>query len=180
MLQLFTFIRADLAGYRPRAEDGFAFSDSANGFDSGPTSEPNFPKSLFLIQPLFSSYELNAVANSAQASVPVPESLDLDAWIVPPLAELANGVDEHHDDGQAGVKKKSKKGKVKDARPARSKGKKREDRDEDGYGDTIPQQLETEEEHIERDRVRISIPLHRLRIVENHAAQSRAAGTNAR
>jgi len=49
--------------------------------------EINFPKSLYLIQPLFSAYELNPVASHAQTSVPIPDGLDLDAWIVPPPRE---------------------------------------------------------------------------------------------
>ena len=57
-----------------------------NGFmDAGPssppTSEPHFPKSLYLIQPLFATYPLNPVAPEAQASVAVPKGLDLNAWI---------------------------------------------------------------------------------------------------
>lgn len=69
--------------------------------------EINFPKSLYLIQPLFSAYELNPVASHAQASVPVPDGLDLDAWIVPPLQEpvVAPEISD---------KKTSKKGKEKE------------------------------------------------------------------
>ena len=41
-----------------------------------------------LINPLFSAYELNSVNTAAQSSIPVPESLDLDVWIVPPPREF--------------------------------------------------------------------------------------------
>lgn len=80
-MQLFTFIRADLASFRP--ED-----DSTTGPPVNETSQnPTHPKSLLLINPLFSTYELNSVNTAAQDSVPVPESLDLDAWIIPPPRE---------------------------------------------------------------------------------------------
>jgi AP-3 complex subunit delta len=61
---------------------------------------------LFLIYPLFSIYDLNPVAPHAQASVPVPPGLDLDAWIVPPPQEPVTPVEEVKE-----KKKKSKKGK---------------------------------------------------------------------
>ncbi|KAI0286853.1 Ap3d1 protein [Russula aff. rugulosa BPL654] len=80
-VQLLTFIRADLASFRP--ED-----DSTTGPPVNETSQnPAYPKSLLLINPLFSAYELNSVNTAAQDSIPVPESLDLDAWIVPPPRE---------------------------------------------------------------------------------------------
>ena len=62
--------------------DGFA-NASTSSFDPVGTAEPDYPKSLYLIQPLFSVYELHPVAPEAQASVAPPEGLDLDAWIVP-------------------------------------------------------------------------------------------------
>lgn len=75
--------------------------------------EPRFPKSLYLIRPLFDMYELNPVASSAQASVPIPEGLDLDAWFVPPPPEPVAQAEEE----SAVVsekKKKTKKGKGKE------------------------------------------------------------------
>jgi AP-3 complex subunit delta-1 len=69
----------------------------------------NYPKSLYLIQPLFSSYELNPVASNAQASVPIPDGLDLDAWIVPPPKELVPPAEE-----VVVEKRRSKKGKEKE------------------------------------------------------------------
>jgi len=77
--------------------------------DEGFGSESlNFPKSLLLIDPLFSVYDLNPVASSAQASVAVPDGVDLDAWFVSPPVEviLPDGADLQQ--------KKKKKSKVKE------------------------------------------------------------------
>ena len=79
---------------------------------------PQFPKSLYLVQPLFSSYELNAVAASAQAFVPVPDGLDLDSWIVPPPREAAQSSSPPVRE----KKKKVKKGKGKDVLLSGSEG----------------------------------------------------------
>lgn len=64
-------MKADLAAY------GEARASTA---DPG---GPNFPKSLQLIHPLSSTFELNAVASEAQDKVRFPEGLDLDTDIVP-------------------------------------------------------------------------------------------------
>lgn len=80
-MQLLAFIRADLASFRP--ED-----DSTTGPPVNEASQnPTYPKSLLLINPLFSAYELNSVSTAAQDCIPVPESLDLDAWIITPPRE---------------------------------------------------------------------------------------------
>ena len=76
-MQLFAFIRADLASFRP--ED-----DSTDPPVNETSQNPTYPKSLLLINPLFSAYELNSVNTAAQDSFPLPESVDLDAWIIPP------------------------------------------------------------------------------------------------
>ncbi|KAH8101043.1 Adaptor protein complex AP-3 delta subunit [Phellopilus nigrolimitatus] len=115
ILQLFNFIRADLSSYRPKPKPEFpnGFADASTSvFDPVGTSEPHFPKSLYLLQPLFSAYPLNPIAPEAQASVAVPDGLDLDAWIVP----QAKPVVEEHADGTGEIKKKKKdrKGKGKD------------------------------------------------------------------
>ncbi|KAK2461539.1 hypothetical protein APHAL10511_006002 [Amanita phalloides] len=99
VLQLFRFVEADLNSYHPR--------NSTLGFVE--TDDLHFPKSLYLIQPLTTAYPLNPVANAAQASVPVPEGLDFDSWIVPPPPEPAVNVSTDPVDR----KKKSKKGKSK-------------------------------------------------------------------
>jgi AP-3 complex subunit delta-1 len=44
---------------------------------------PAYPKSLFLLQPLFTSHELNAVSAQAQDAVRLPEGLDLERDLVP-------------------------------------------------------------------------------------------------
>ncbi|GJJ13138.1 hypothetical protein Clacol_007388 [Clathrus columnatus] len=83
-LQLFTFIQADLTLFKPKFKHVIEMND---GFQELSDMEPEFPKSLYLISPLTMSYELKPVALMAQSSVPVPEGLDLDAWIVPPPRE---------------------------------------------------------------------------------------------
>ncbi|KAJ7103194.1 adaptin N terminal region-domain-containing protein [Mycena belliarum] len=85
-LQLFTFIQADLNAYRPKPVDN-PFAEASSSFDPMASAEPRFPKSLYLLQPLHGTYELNPVALSAQASVPIPDGLDLDSWFVPPPRE---------------------------------------------------------------------------------------------
>jgi len=123
--------------------------------------EPRFPKSLYLIHPLFSGYELNPVGINAQASVAVPEGLDLDSWIVPPpLEAVPYNVDDEK--GGSGKKVRSKKGKGKDAVPAttnkKNKGK------ENGYHTTpIPvDSEETPEERVRREKVWILFFIHKL------------------
>ncbi|KAG9047015.1 AP-3 complex subunit delta [Tulasnella sp. UAMH 9824] len=69
--QLLQFMKADLAAY------GEALAATAD------PEGPNFPKSLQLIHPLSSTFELNAVAPEAQDKVRFPEGLDLDTDIVP-------------------------------------------------------------------------------------------------
>ncbi|KAI0964144.1 hypothetical protein AcW1_001032 [Taiwanofungus camphoratus] len=152
ILELFTFIRADLNSYRPITEDGLSYGDS-NTSSSTPSlsTQPNFPKSLFLIRPLSATYELNAVASTAQASVSIPEGLDLDAWIVQPPKAVTNGV-EQVEEGLGERKKNSKKGKEKATARSKAKGKKL---DREGHGNEIvPAQeiIETEEERAERER----------------------------
>lgn len=164
--------------YKPAQENGF--SDlSAAAFD--PVSEPSFPKSLYLMHPLFTSYELNPVASIAQASVPVPDGLDLDAWIVPSMQERV--VDEH-DDGDVNERKtkRSKKGKERESTSkTKVKGGKKKQRVDGQLEELAPQEEETAEEKAERERV--GIFLYKLCIIfisdERYAAQGRAPGTNA-
>ncbi|KAF7302704.1 AP-3 complex subunit delta [Mycena chlorophos] len=88
-LQLFNFIQADLNAYKPKPPASNPFAEASSSFDpmSSASSEPRFPKSLYLIEPLHNAYELNPVALVAQASVPVPDGLDLDVWFVAPPPE---------------------------------------------------------------------------------------------
>ncbi len=92
------------------------------------------------------------MAKAAQASVPIPDGLDLDVWIVHPSEDpfqdaLAESIDR---------KKKSKKGKGKDVSGEKKNSRKK--RKDDG-GELIalasPEpQIETAEERAERERVR--------------------------
>ncbi|KIK25351.1 hypothetical protein PISMIDRAFT_9708 [Pisolithus microcarpus 441] len=104
-----------------------------------------------LIHPLFSAYELNPVASAAQASVPVPEGLSLDTWIVPSIQVPVH--DEHESEVlvEKKVKKKSKKGKEKESsNGTRSKGMKKKKEDEEVL---VPlEESETPEEIAERER----------------------------
>ena len=111
-MQLLNFIRADLASFRP--EDDSTTGPPVNEISHNPT----YPKSLLLINPLFSTYELNSVNTAAQDCILVPESLDLDAWIVPPPREYtmpeAVAADYPPEGERPSVKKKLKgKGKHK-------------------------------------------------------------------
>jgi AP-3 complex subunit delta-1 len=128
-VQLFNFIRSDLASHRPPGPDLTA---------SLPVDEPNqnpaYPKSLLLINPLFSVYELNSVNVAAQESIPVPESLDLDAWIVPPPREFTLSDATATDDTQTGEHHATKK-KLKSK--GKGKGKDRGSKTE-AQGDLIP------------------------------------------
>lgn len=93
----------------------------ANGFAEEPSPpsdpvNPSFPKSLYILQPLFSTYALNPVAEEAQAIIRVPDGLDLNAWIVP-RAKPASPVNDEYEqvgDLEKKLKKKSKKGKERD------------------------------------------------------------------
>ncbi|TFK56535.1 Adaptor protein complex AP-3 delta subunit [Heliocybe sulcata] len=116
LLGLFTFIEADLASYRPAKENGIDFDgDNSSEFSTVVAADPRYPKSLYLLQPLFTSYELNPVAADAQLRVERPEGLDLDTWIVPPPKNPVP--DAVVADVEAFLKpktKKSKKGKGKE------------------------------------------------------------------
>uniref|UniRef100_A0A0W0GBD1 AP-3 complex subunit delta n=1 Tax=Moniliophthora roreri TaxID=221103 RepID=A0A0W0GBD1_MONRR len=144
-VQLFNFIQTDLNSHRPK-------SDVLASTSLDPIVEPNFPKSLFLIHPLFSSHVLNPVAQTAQASVPIPEDLDLDAWIVPPPIVAEPKAEEDK------KVKKGRKGKGKEVNGSKSKNgkKRREEADElDMTGAVIltplTQETETPEEKAERE-----------------------------
>ncbi|RXW22674.1 hypothetical protein EST38_g3183 [Candolleomyces aberdarensis] len=119
-LGLFTFVAADLNSFKPSPPSDAAPSGSA--FESTSLS---FPKSLLLIQPLLSSYELNPVAASAQASVPIPEGLDLDEWFVlpppEPVLERAESSEKKN--------KKIKKGKEKQVNGGKKSDKKKKTKD---------------------------------------------------
>lgn len=88
----------------------------------------------------------------AQASVPIPDGLDLDAWIVPSQRERV--VEEDEEDVVRKVKK-SKKGKGKETNGVKSKSGKRRQKDDEPRDDYTPPEpvIETAEERAERERV---------------------------
>ncbi|KDR85547.1 hypothetical protein GALMADRAFT_53684 [Galerina marginata CBS 339.88] len=150
-VQLFAFIQADLNSYRPGSDHTpavpLAGPSTIDGFALPET--PRFPKSLYLIQPLFGVYELNPVALNAQGSVAVPEGLDLDAWIVPPPREASHP--DNNGDGEK--KKKSKKGKGKDVASSASGKKKKVQEDGDRIVLTpVNSDHESPEDRIQREK----------------------------
>jgi AP-3 complex subunit delta-1 len=85
-LQLLGFVDADLNSHVPPTRTAKATEDipgMEGGFEASSDSQPSYPKSLFLFQPLFTTHELNAVAYKAQDAVRIPEGLNLDQDIVP-------------------------------------------------------------------------------------------------
>jgi AP-3 complex subunit delta-1 len=107
-----------------------------------------------LIRPLFSAYELNPVALTAQENVPVPEGLDLDAYIVqPPDLFLDSKSDEVDRSLEANVKK-VKKGKEINGVKGKSKGKKKK---QESHGDAVliaeGPELENSVDRAENERV---------------------------
>lgn len=144
-------MQADLTVFRPKTAVGFEYGEEdATGFGAEPSDEPRFPKSLYLVQPLFNAFDLNPVASSAQEYVPVPEGLDLNAWIVPPPKEDIIVIQDDEPTGET-KPKKTKKGKGKDT-GTKSKGKKRKEA-AGGAENTLADPVETEEEKAERERV---------------------------
>ena len=147
-MKLFTFIQADLVS--------FHLEDPAAGTlvdNSG--QHPTYPKSLLLINPLFSAYELNSVNFAAQDSITVPEGLDLDVWIVAPPQEFlmpAAAVADSHEAEHPPTKKKVKsKAKARSSKVATIKL-------QDAQTDPIepPDPSETEE-RTENERVSSSV-----------------------
>lgn len=61
-------------------------------------SSQKAPTIITELSPLFFSFELNPVAPKAQKKVPVPEGLDLDAWINEPLPESENNESEEEEE----------------------------------------------------------------------------------
>ncbi len=89
-MQLFRFIQADLEVHAPLLAKGPSDGINENGFEAeAADTRLAYPKSLFLLQPLSSGFEMNPVGYRAQESVKVPEGLDLDARLV----EILNGIE---------------------------------------------------------------------------------------
>jgi AP-3 complex subunit delta len=148
-MQLFTFIRADLASFRSEDPTAGLLVNDAN-------QHPAYPKSMLLINPLFSNYQLNSVNIAAQDSIPVPEILDLDAWIVPPPKEFSTADAATANDTQQGERPLTKK-KVKGKGKEKGKGKDSKVLTTKPLGtqpdhSPSPGPSETEEEKIEREK----------------------------
>jgi AP-3 complex subunit delta-1 len=123
----------------------FASPDDPTTSASAAVVEPRFPKSLYLIGPLFLSYELNPVAPHAHESVPVPEGLDLDAWIVPPTPPPPDPLEKKA--------RKSRKGKGKEVNGSVGEKTGKKKRREEVVPDVVVEPEETVEEREERERV---------------------------
>ena len=156
-LQLFNFISADINSFLPnmRVASSSPLPGSSSQLDGPPSrsDELRFPKSLYLIQPLVTPYELNPVAATAQASVVPPEGLNLDAWFVEPPSEVASFTQA--EDADVVKTKKMKKGKAKDLVSNANLSGKKTSKNGDGAAliNTMESDLETPEEIAQRDKV---------------------------
>ena len=181
-LQLFNFISADINSFLPsmRAVSSSPLPGSSSQSDGPPSrsDELRFPKSLYLIQPLVTPYELNPVAATAQASVVPPEGLNLDAWFVEPPSEVTY---VQADDAEV-VKTKKMKGKAKDlVSNGNLSGKKTSKNGDGALINTMESDLETPEEIALRDKVWVvKCSSYILINRRSKAAQSRTTSTAAR
>lgn len=144
-LGLFAFISADLSQFRPRPAESYAFASDSGDFESA-TTEPVFPKSLYLIHPMVSAYPLNPVASAAQANVPIPEGLDLDKWIVPPPKNVVPTPTRGEEERGRRPKKKGKQKEINGKVKAKATNKPLQE-------DVLSPAPETEEDNAERERV---------------------------
>ncbi|CEL53150.1 AP-3 complex subunit delta-1 OS=Mus musculus GN=Ap3d1 PE=1 SV=1 [Rhizoctonia solani AG-1 IB] len=155
-LQLFRFIQADVVGFEARRSEA-ATNKSQQPSESEPTesepdvippetpaSEPSYPKSMYLLQPLRLSFELNYVAPHAQSAVPVPEGLNLDSWIVPPPK-----IKHFHEEEQP-KKTKKKKTKGKEKEKERDPTKKRKSKKAEEINETPEEKAAREKARAER------------------------------
>lgn len=154
-LQLFNFISADINSFLPnmRVVSSSPLPGSSSQLDGPPSrsDELRFPKSLYLIQPLVTPYELNPVATTAQASVVPLEGLNLDVWFVEPPSEVTSYVQP---DAEVVKTKRMKKGKARDlVSDANLSGKKTYKNGDGALIDTKESDLETLEEIAQRDKV---------------------------
>lgn len=96
MSHLFTLIRNDVEkSVAPNDDDDIPTGMPAGFAEDDAGTTPKYPKSLFLLLPLFDSYELNPVGYKAQERVSLPDGLDLDTPLVDPALLKAefDGVD---------------------------------------------------------------------------------------
>lgn len=121
---------------------------------------------------------MNPVALTAQASVPIPDGLDLDAWIVPPPPDPTSAADIEK------KVKKSKKGKDKEVNGAKvvKNGKKKRKQDEDDRETirltAVTPEIETAEERAQRERVRFCFVTCFLQIADVIADSGRRKDWN--
>lgn len=83
--QLLGFVNADLQSHVPPKHVAESIPGMEGGFEAEAKSgaDPSYPKSLYLLEPLFSAHELNSVGYRAQEAVRIPDGLNLDLTIVP-------------------------------------------------------------------------------------------------
>lgn len=83
--QLLGFVNADLQSHVPPKHVVESIPGMEGGFEAEAKSgaDPSYPKSLYLLEPLFSAHELNSVGYRAQEAVRIPDGLNLDLTIVP-------------------------------------------------------------------------------------------------
>ncbi len=96
-----------------------------------PTVDANeVPLVLEGLPDLFFIYELNPVAPKAQTKVPIPEGLDLDAWINDPLPDLVPDVDSDASNIDTPAHEKVHKSSKKSKKSRKSKADSSEDDDD--------------------------------------------------
>lgn len=157
MLQLFAFVKADISAHQVKLQANVSASDESK---STAALEPVYPKSLFLVQPLHARI-LRPIPSDAAAGtstskretkvirVPIPEGLNLDAWIVPPPKSAIRLQDEDENAAPStymtsGKKKRGKEKTDGSKVKAKSKSKKAKeganDGDNLGGGDSAEEQ----------------------------------------
>lgn len=162
MLELFAFVKADVSLHQTKALS--KTTNTTSQLDSELASDPAYPKSLFLIQPLHArrlypiplstSAPSTSQIRPSRLAVPIPEGLDLESWIVPlpKSAARAEGGGENlghsHDLGSSG-RKKGKQKAIGDGTAKKSKKKVQEA----ASSGAITLSHETEEERVARAHV---------------------------
>ena len=160
LLVLLSFVEADLASHVPPKSNDFAdVPEVEGGFEEKRDSDPPYPKSLFLFQPLFTAHELNAVAYKAQDAVRIPEGLDLDRDIVPGGGFMNIDIEEvgEESEGEMGVDMGEGGGAGMDElrRVLREQDEKEKRRVKKGKGRKKNGEVMTAEEKEEKERVRM-------------------------
>ena len=139
---LLKFIKADLATHKPSVSQTRPRDSPSEGFTADEEKaafQPTFPKSLLLLHPLSSAYELNPVAKMAQVNVKLPDGMDLDMWIVDEhVAYGGDGVEDGEGRKSKGKKKTATDGGgVEEGAVEQGKKKKKKKRNQDGVDDVM-------------------------------------------